>query len=160
LRELTRPLLDDGAADLRLERQCLAERDHGRFVPLTEPFERARDADAAGIRAEDAGPDLRLRALVDVEHAVFLRPADPLVRAPAVEVRLHVAQIDVHQAERLSAVNEAQDAALSREPANLLRRKEVADRARLVRDRNRLRARCDRPSERVDVVRHPWMWIG
>src|SRR5258708_14744041 len=83
-RQFARALLDLTAADRRLQLQRFADRDHRRLVALAASFERPRHADAAGIRAEDAPPDLRLRALVDVEHAVFLRPARPFVRAAAV----------------------------------------------------------------------------
>ena len=154
LRQLARPLLDLRAADLRLERQRLAERDHRRLVALAEPLERARHADAPRIGAEDARPDLRLRALVDVEHAVLLRAARPLVRAAAVEVRLHVAEVDVHQPERLRAVDQLRMPRSRASAADLLRREQIADRAGLVRERDHLRPRRDRLGERVDVVLH------
>ena len=115
VRQLARALLDCARPILVWNFSASPNADHRRLVALPESLERPRDADAPGIRAEDARPDLRLRALVDVEHAVLFRPARPLVRAAAVEVRLDVAQIDVEQAERLRAVDERQDAALARQ---------------------------------------------
>ena len=155
LGQLARALLDLRAADPGLERQRLTERHHRRLVALAEPFERARHADAAGIGAEDARPDLRLRALVDVEDAVLLRAAGPLVRAAAVKVRLHVAQVDVDQAERLRAVHQREDAALAGQRAERLGRKQIADRAGLVGEGDHSGSRRDRLGERVDVVLHP-----
>src|SRR5262249_59945656 len=112
LRELAGTFFNLRAADFGLQLQRLPERDHRRLVALAEAFEGLRHADAARIRAEDAGPDLRLRALVDVEHAVLFRPARPFVRAAAVEVGLYVGQIDVEQAECLRAVDKRQDPAV------------------------------------------------
>src|SRR4029079_6647616 len=94
-RQLARALLDLRPPDRRLQLQRFAERNHRRFVALPESLERPRHTDTTRIRAEDARPDLRLGALVDIQHAVLFRTARPLVRAAAVEVRLDVAQVDV-----------------------------------------------------------------
>src|SRR5205814_10130876 len=61
--------------------------------------------------------------------------------------------------ERLRAVDERQDAALARDAADLLRRKQIADRAREVRERDDFRPRRERLGERLDVVVRPRMWI-
>src|SRR5207245_7563215 len=122
LRQLAGARFDLPAADARLQLQRLAERDHRRLVTLAERLEGLRHADPPRIRAVDARPDLRLRARLDIEDAVLLRPAGPLVRAPAVEVRLHVGQVHVEQAEGLRAVDETQNAALARQAAQLFRR--------------------------------------
>src|SRR5439155_27309835 len=139
--------VDFRAADLRLKRQRFAERDHRRLVALTERLERLGNANATWIRAVNACPDSLLRALVDVEYAVLLWPARPLVRAAAVEIRLHLAQVDVQQPERLRAVDEREHAALARDPAQLFRGKQVADRAGQM-------GECEHFGLRRDRLRH------
>ncbi len=159
LRQLARALLDVRSSNLGLQLERLAECEHRRLVTLTEPLECLRDADAAGIRAEDRCPDLRLRGLVDEQDAVFLRAAWPLVGAAAIEIRLHVAQIDVEQPERLSSVDEAHDAALARQRADLLCREHVADGAGQVGDGDDLGPWGNCLGERVDVVLEPGMRV-
>src|SRR5262249_50279488 len=117
--QLAGPRLDCRAADPGLKRERLPEGDHRRLVALAERLERLPDAGPARVRAVDARPDLRVHALVDVEDAVLLRAARPLVRAAAVEVGLDAGEVDVHQAEALRAVDERHDAALASEPAEL-----------------------------------------
>ena len=92
--------------------------------------------------------------LVDEEHAALAGAARPLVRAAGVEVRLHVREVDVEQAEALRAIDERQDAALARDPAQLLRRHQVADRAREMREGQDLGARRHGAREGLDVVLH------
>ena len=72
--------------------------------------------------------------------------------AAGVEVGIHLAQVDVEQAERLRAVDEGQDAALPGEATQLSRGEEVADRAREVGEGQHLRLRGQGLREGVDVV--------
>ena len=69
-----------------------------------------------------------MNAGVDVEHAVLLRTARPLVRAAGIEIRLHVGEIDVQHTERLRTVDERQRAVFPGEATQLARGKQVSHR--------------------------------
>ena len=73
---------------------------------VTEAFVRLRDAHRAGVEANHARREARLDRLVHKEKARFFRTARPLVRAAAVEVGLHHAEVDVQHAERLRTIDE------------------------------------------------------
>lgn len=57
--------------------------------------------------------------LVHVEQPLFFRAARPLVHRLRVEIRLHRAEVEIEDAERLRAVDERQDAARARAAAQM-----------------------------------------
>ena len=81
------------------------------------------------------------------------------MRAAGIEVRLHVAQVHIHQTERLCPVNHGKDSALARDPAKLSGGQEIARGAGEVREGQDLRAGIHLLREGVDVVFVPWMRV-
>src|SRR5207237_6418991 len=120
LGEIAGAVLDRLSPDRRLEPERFGERHDGGLIALPVALDHFRDADRAAAGADGAGPQLGRHALAHEEDTDLFRPARPFVAAPAVEVRLDVAQIDVEQPERLRAVQVAQHAVLAGDAADLL----------------------------------------